>query len=107
MGTYAQPNPRFEVFDPETAAAMGLAFDTAWQMLMVTGSELVSSFRAEATREALALRIITLAKLGERDVFRLRDDAIAHVRRLADAERERAIVARRQVASRELGRGAG
>jgi hypothetical protein len=50
MGASARPNPPFELFDPETAAVMGLAFDTAWQVLLVTGSELVSSFRAEETR---------------------------------------------------------
>jgi hypothetical protein len=71
MGISAKPKPPFELFDPETAAVMGLAFDTAWQVLLVTGSELVSSFRAEETREVLALRIITLAQLGERDVFRV------------------------------------
>ena len=59
---------------------MGLAFDTAWQILMVTEGELVSPVRAERTREALALRIITLVQLGERDVLRLHDDALAHVR---------------------------
>ncbi len=107
MGASARPNPPFELFDPETAAVMGLAFDTARQVLLVTGSELVSSFRAEETREVLALRIITLAQLGERDVFRLHDDAIAHVRRLADEERRNAARAQRRPSSRELGRGAG
>jgi hypothetical protein len=107
MGVGAKPNPRFEAFDPETAAAMGLAFDTAWQVLLVTGSELVSSFRAEETREALALRIITLTKLGERDVFRLHDDAIAHVRRLANTQRNPSGAAQHHGASAEAGRRVG
>jgi hypothetical protein len=107
MGISARPNPPFELFDPETAAVMELAFDTAWQVLLVTASELVSSFRAEETREVLARRIITLTQLGERDVFRLHDDAIAHVRRLADEERRHAAGAQRRPSFRELGRGAG
>ena len=40
---------------------------------------LASSGYAEATREALAMHIIDLAKRGERDVNRLRDDAVAFV----------------------------
>jgi hypothetical protein len=107
MGISAKADPPFELFDPETAAVMGLAFDTAWQVLLVTGSEPVSSFRAEETREVLARRIITLTQLGERNVFRLHDDAIAHVRRFADGERRHAAGAQRRPSSRELGRGAG
>ena len=73
------PIPQFQPFDPELADTMRLAFNTAWQSLLVSRSDLVASFRAEATREALALRIIDMAKFGERDVIRLRDDAVAHV----------------------------
>jgi hypothetical protein len=40
---------------------------------------LASSGYAEATREALATHIIDLAKTGERDVIRLRDNAVAFV----------------------------
>jgi len=75
MGISSDLHPPFAAFDTDTAGAMGLAFDTAWQVLMGTQSGLVSPLRAEETREALALRIITLAELGERDVFRLHDDA--------------------------------
>jgi hypothetical protein len=106
MSIGARPNPPFELFDLETAAVMGLAFDTAWQVLLVKGSEL-SSFRAEETREVLARRIITLTQRGERDVFRLHDDAIAHVRRLADEERRHVAGAQRRPSFREVGRGAG
>jgi hypothetical protein len=35
----------------------------------------------EATRELLALRIIEIAQLGERDPARLRDDALPYVAR--------------------------
>jgi hypothetical protein len=40
---------------------------------------LASSGYADATREAIAMHIIELAKRGERDVNRLRDDAVAFV----------------------------
>jgi hypothetical protein len=73
------PNPQFQPFDAKTAEVMRLAFHTAWQALLVSGSELVASFRAQATREALVLRIIELARDGERDVVRLRDQAVAYV----------------------------
>jgi hypothetical protein len=36
---------------------------------------------AEATRELLALRIIEMAQLGERDPHRLRDDALFYLAR--------------------------
>ena len=61
----------FAVFDPEAAEAMALAFNTAWQSLLVSGSELASSEYAEGTREELALRIIKTAQHGERDATRL------------------------------------
>jgi hypothetical protein len=66
-------------FDAATCEAMGLAFESAWQELLVSGSRLASSVYAEATREALAMHIIDRAKQGERDVNRLRDDAVAFV----------------------------
>jgi hypothetical protein len=41
------------------------------------GSALASSGYPDATREALAMHIIDLANEGERDVNRLRDEAVA------------------------------
>ncbi len=78
MGS-VHPFAAHKPFDPQMAEAMGLAFDTAWQKLLVSGSELASSGYADATREALAMHIIDVAKTGERDVTRLRDDAVAFV----------------------------
>ena len=68
-----------QLFDPATCKALGLAFDTAWQRLLLSGSALASSGYADATREALAMHIIDLAKDGERDMNRLRDNAVAFV----------------------------
>jgi len=77
----ATVHPLFEhkPFDPAVCDAMGLAFDSAWQKLLVSGTHLASSVYAAATREALAMHIIDLAQTGERDVNRLRDDAVAFV----------------------------
>jgi hypothetical protein len=72
---------KLQPFNPITCNAMGLAFDNAWQKLMVSGTHLTSSGYADATREALAMHIIDLAKTGDRDVNRLRDDAVAFVLR--------------------------
>jgi hypothetical protein len=69
-------------FDPDTLQIMGVALDCAWYKLLVSGSALTASWRAEHTREALALQIVASAQLGERDINRLSDDALAHVRSL-------------------------
>jgi hypothetical protein len=61
---------------------MGVALDSAWYKLLVSGSALTAAWRAEHTREALALRIVASAQLGERDIDRLSDDALAHVQSL-------------------------
>jgi hypothetical protein len=80
------PFGRQKSFDPETLQVMGVALDCAWYQLMISGSALTASFRVEHTREALASCIITKAQLGERDVSRLRDYAVAHVRELLEVE---------------------
>jgi hypothetical protein len=69
-------------FDPETLQIMGVAFDSAWYKLLVSGSALTASWRAEHTREALALQIVASARRGERDVGRLCEDALAHAQEL-------------------------
>jgi hypothetical protein len=78
MGT-VHPFKEHQSFDPATCDAMGLAFNAAWQKLLLSGTHLASSVYADATREALAMHIIDLAKRGERDVNRLQDDAVAFV----------------------------
>jgi hypothetical protein len=83
MGSVAvgaiHPFKERQPFDSATCSALGLAFDSAWQQLLVRGTHLASSPYADVTREALAMHIIDLAKRGERDVNRLRDDAVAFV----------------------------
>jgi hypothetical protein len=52
-------------FDPEATHAMSLAFDEVCQALKVGGDA--------RAREAIAVRIIELARCGERNSERLRD----------------------------------
>ena len=78
MGTVL-PFAQHKLFDPGTCEAMGLAFDSAWQKLLGSGTHLAASRYADATREALAMHIIDLAEQGIHDVNRLRDDAVAFV----------------------------
>ena len=73
------PTAKQKILESDTYEALGLAFEAAWQRLLVSGSALASSRYADATREALAMHIIDLAQRGERDVNRLRDDAVAFV----------------------------
>ena len=47
------PLAQQRIFDPDTAHAMGLAFETAWQKLLGSRSELAFSTDADRTREAV------------------------------------------------------
>ena len=58
-----------EGFDPETVRLMGLAFEMALASLR-------SSACTDPLREALARKIIELAKTGERDLERLCEGAL-------------------------------
>ena len=62
------PMRSFGVFGPEAIAEMSQALESACQELGGTG-------RPEV-REIAALRIITAARLGERDPARLREAAL-------------------------------
>ena len=66
-----------ERFDPETIRVMGIAYEMA----------LVALERADGaaspTREAVAQKIITLAKAGERDAERLCNRALSATQRMA------------------------
>ena len=63
---------------------MGLVFGSilavaAVPLLAVAVSAMTPKPHVEATREAIAKHVIDRAKQGERDVNRLRDDAVAFV----------------------------
>jgi hypothetical protein len=57
------------------------AFDQAWKAVQDSGAPSASEGQVSATRERLALRIIEIAQLGERDPNRLRDDALLYLAR--------------------------
>jgi hypothetical protein len=71
---------RLEAFDPEIIELMSLALDSAWASLGVTKSFHVLPVHAEKSRETLARCIIEMAKLGERNSFRLSEGALSHLR---------------------------
>ena len=66
-------------FDPEATRILTAAYDTAWQMLKTSGDVLAADFRAAATRDMLAKRIIEMGSQGERNPLRLAEDALAHL----------------------------
>ncbi len=69
------------VFDADEVSILTAAFDDAWKAVRDNGGSFVSNGQAGATREFLALRIIETARLGERDPYRLRDDALLYLAR--------------------------
>jgi len=68
-------------FDDIEVRVLVEAFDEAWKRILEDGDSLVGDGHAEAPRELLALRIIEIAQLGERDPSRLRDDALTYLAR--------------------------
>ncbi len=76
-------------FDPEAISILTTALDDAWRSLQTSGAHFKSRFQAEAARELLAQRVIEMARLGERDPRRLREDALLHLARSNLAQRKR------------------
>ena len=68
-------------FDDNEVRILVDAFDQAWKAVQDSGSSVAPGAHWEATRELLALRIIEIAQLGERDPNRLRDDALLYLTR--------------------------
>jgi hypothetical protein len=79
MQRYLHSHPDGGTFDPETVGILTDALDAAWRSLQTTGVNFTSRGQAEAARDRLARHIIEMAKLGERDRSRLRDDALNHL----------------------------
>ena len=68
-------------FDCDEVRILAQAFDRAWKAVCDSGTPFASTGHAEATRGLLALRIIEMAQLGERDPDRLRADAVLFLAR--------------------------
>jgi hypothetical protein len=69
------------VFDPETVDILVAAFDDAWQSITSSGIDLTSEERIQLMRSVLAVRILELARTGERDLHRLREAALLDLAR--------------------------
>jgi hypothetical protein len=69
-------------FDDKDIRVLVEALDQAWDRLRKSASALVKDGHSKAARELLALRIIELALLGERDPSRLRGDALNYLAQL-------------------------
>jgi hypothetical protein len=74
-------HPHGGVFKPDDIRILTAAFEEAWRAVQASGASVMSDGQAEATRELLALRIIEIAQLGERDLHSLRDDALVYLAR--------------------------
>ena len=73
---------------PATAALMSKAFESAFAKLNES-SIIYPDAQAEWARETLALRIIeTVQQRGERDLERVRDDALLHLAQAKPPPRE-------------------
>jgi putative transposase len=83
----AVPRARLEAPAGKTAEWKSAAL-RAYQRRTLAADALIAgstaSFRAEHTREVLASCIITKAQLGERDVNRLQNYAVAHVKQVLE-----------------------
>jgi hypothetical protein len=66
-----------EAFEPDTVRVLASAFESALQSLDAFDGEHLDPY---AMRQMLAKRIIELALVGERDMARLREGALAHLR---------------------------
>ena len=70
-----------DAFDDNEVRVLVEAFEHAWKAVQDSGACIAPGAHSEATRELLALRIIEIAQLGERDPNRLRDDALLYLTR--------------------------
>jgi len=68
-------------FSPDDVQVLIAAFEQAWKAVENGGAKFALNGEATAPREAIAHRIMTMARLGERDGTRLRDDALLHIAR--------------------------
>jgi hypothetical protein len=73
-----------EVFDSDTAAALGRVFNEVWQSFPQQGDSRPLA-DAERLREMLAIHIIDRARHGERDTTRLKSDALSYLAKISTA----------------------
>ncbi len=66
-------------FDDETTSRLGVAYEAAWHRLQASGSTLVDTSHAAATRERLAKCILEMGQRGETDSNRLVERALTRL----------------------------
>jgi hypothetical protein len=64
------PFPARQAFDPEATRAMGIAFDNARKALGLADT-------TDGATEAVAMRVIELAQMGERDPEKIQAGVLA------------------------------
>ena len=72
MSTVVALRPPEPAFDPQTVEAMSQALDDICTALRLNGNA--------TAREVIAIRLVELARAGERDSARLRDFVLAEAR---------------------------
>jgi hypothetical protein len=82
MLRHLKENGHEGVFNPQEARMMAAAFEEAWKAVQDSKAQFASNSQAEAMRETLARRIFVMARIGERNRHRLRDDALRYLARM-------------------------
>jgi hypothetical protein len=73
-------------FSPEVVMILASAFDSAWEVVKLSGGPLTTDGNATSTREILAKRIIETARQGELNPKWLTDDAIAYLQHVQSGD---------------------
>ena len=73
--------PMNNAFDAETTKVLTSAFNAAWEKIKAADGTLADLQRAAATRELLAKSIIRMVEQGERNSYRLIENALGRLAR--------------------------
>ena len=73
--------PMNNAFDAETTKVLTSAFDAAWEKIKASDGTLADLQHAAATRELLAKSIIRMVEQGERNSYRLIENALGRLAR--------------------------
>jgi hypothetical protein len=66
-------------FDPDEVHILAAALDRAWAIVQTSGASFDGDIDAQCARDSLASNIVEAALLGERDVARLYEVALAGI----------------------------
>ena len=68
-----------KAFDAETTHLLGSAFDAAWEEVKISNGRLTDERHAASNRELLAKCIIEMVDQGERNPYRLIENALSRM----------------------------